>query len=74
MAWQNIPNNPNWQYNDSPPDPGANSPLRSLWQKQTNGIRDFKGHKVYTQVRKITDPTDNNFSAGELSKTYWDSR
>ncbi len=52
MAWVTITNNPSWQYDNSPPDPGANSPLRPLWLKQTNGIRTTNGHAVYTSVRK----------------------
>lgn len=75
MAWQSIPNNPNWEYQDSPPDPGANSPLRPLWLKQTNGIRTFGTHEVYTQVRRIPeDADDDNANRGEISKTYWDNQ
>ena len=76
MAWQPIPNNPNWEYNDNPPDPGAGSPLRALWLLQTAGIRTRGSgattHQVYTQVRRVGDAVDAN--RGELSKTYWDSR
>ena len=72
MAWTNIPNNPNWQYDNAPPDPGANSPERALWLKQTGGIRTHRGtHEVYTRVRKVGDPDE---SRGEMSKTYWDAR
>jgi len=81
MAWTDIlmgDGNPHpyWQYNNSPADPGANSPLRPLWQKQTNGIRAYglnSQREVYVQVRRTSDPTDLDFSAGELSKTFWDN-
>ena len=70
MAWVNIPNNPNWQYDNSPPDPGGAE--TRLWQQQTGGIRTgHNGHEVYTRVRKVGDP---NESRGEISKTFWDAR
>jgi len=76
MAWVAITNNPNWQYNNSPEDPGAGSPLRALWLKQTNGIRTIGSgagaHQVYSEVRRVGDTT--NRSRGELSKSYWDAR
>tara|TARA_R100000541_G_scaffold1902_4_gene7096 strand:+ start:1442 stop:2014 length:573 start_codon:yes stop_codon:yes gene_type:complete len=52
MAWVTITNNPSWQYDNAPADPGANSPLRPLWLKQTSGVRTTNGHEVYTSVRK----------------------
>ena len=76
MAWVAIPNNPNWEYDNAPPDPGADSPLRPLWLKQTAGIRTFGtgpgAHQVYTRVRRVGDGPDAD--RGELSKTFWDSR
>ena len=72
MAWVAIPNNPDWEYNNDPTDPGAGSPLRALWLKQTNGIRQFKnGTEVYVEVRKVGD---TNRTRGEMSKSFWDSR
>ncbi len=51
MAWVAIPNNPDWEYNNNPTDPGVGSPHRALWLKQTNGIRTFGSgagaHQVY---------------------------
>ena len=73
MAWVNITNNTTWQYNNSPSDPGATSPFRPLWQKQTSGIRTDGPHKVYTEVRKATD-NGTARTRGELSKTFWDAR
>lgn len=70
MAWQNIPGNPNWQYDDNPPDPGGKQ--TALWQKQTAGVRTDGSHQVYTRVRKVTDTADE--TRGELSKTFWDQR
>ena len=73
MAWVAITNNPNWEYNNQPTDPSnVASSLRPLWLKQTSGIRTFKGHEVYTQVRRVGDPPQAN--RGELSKTYWDNQ
>ena len=69
MAWTPIPTNPNWQYDNNPPDPGGKQTV--LWAKQTGGIRNFRGHEVYTRVRRITDTTD--ITRGELSKTFWDN-
>lgn len=72
MAWVAITNNPNWEYDNAPADPGVGSPYRPLWLKQTSGVRTFKGHEVYTKVRRVGDsPTTNR---GELSKTYWDNQ
>lgn len=59
----------NYEYNNSPTDPGVGSPLRPLWQKQTNGIRTDGGHEVYTEVRKVGTTT----SIGEISKTWYDA-
>lgn len=74
MAFVNVTNGAGaatgWQYNNSPSDPGAGSPFRPLWQKQTNGIRTDGTHKVYTEVRR----TGETALRGELSKSYWDSR
>jgi len=72
MAWKGIPNNPHWQYDDAPADPGANSPYRPLWLKQTEGIRtNSGGNEVYTKVRKVGITVD---TMGELSKTFWDAQ
>ena len=75
MAWVAVPNNPQWEYNNSPSDPGVGSPHRALWLIQTNGVRTFGSgsgaHQVYTEVRKVGDTTRTR---GELSKTFWDSR
>ena len=77
MAWVTITRGSNsssigWEYDNSPTDPGANSPERNLWLKQTNGIRQFKnGHKVYTKTRKIGSSVA---TSGEISKTYWDNK
>lgn len=69
MAWQPIPGNPYWEYDDNPPSPGVTSPHYKLWLKQTAGIRTHGANQVYVKCRLVgsTDPTD-----GEISKTYWD--
>lgn len=69
MAWQPIPNNSYWEYDDNPPDPGGKQ--TALWLKQTNGVRTDGSHQVYTRVRRIGD---GDITRGELSKTYWDNR
>jgi len=72
MAWVTMTNNTGYQYNNAPADPGANSPHRTLWQQQTGGVRTHTatGHKVYTNVRKVSTTTD----IGEMSKTFWDAQ
>ena len=69
MAWQPIPNNSYWEYDDNPPDPGGKQ--TALWLKQTNGVRTDGSHQIYTRVRRIGD---GDITRGELSKTYWDNR
>lgn len=71
MAWVAIPGLPGWEYDNAPPDPGADSPERPLWLKQTNGVRDFRGRETYTRTRRTGD---GDISRGEISKTYWDLR
>ena len=69
MAWTPIPTNPNWQYDNNPPDPGGKQ--SALWAKQTGGVRTDGVNEYYTRVRRITDTTD--ITRGELSKTFWDN-
>ena len=73
MAWVAIPNNPNWEYNNDPTDPGATNALRGQWVLSSNGVRQQKdGTQVYVQVRRVGDTADAN--RGELSKSFWDAR
>lgn len=46
--------------------------MRPLWLKQTSGIRNDRGHEVYTRCRRIG--TSGDADHGEISKTYWDAR
>lgn len=69
MAWQIIPGNPNWEYDNNPPDPGGKQ--TALWQKQVAGVRTDGSHQVYTRVRRVGDP---DVTRGELSKSFWDQR
>lgn len=71
MAWVAVTNNPTWEYDNAPADPGVGSPYRPLWLKQTAGIRTTRGHEVYTKVRRVGDAPNAN--RGEMSKTYWDN-
>ena len=75
MAWVSITNHTNYQYNNSPTDPGVASagnahPLRAQWLKQTNGVRTQLGFKTYTNVRKVGSTKD----IGEMSKSFWDAQ
>lgn len=67
MAWLPIPNNPNWEYDNNPPDPGGKQ--TELWSKSVAGVRTFRGHEVYSRVRRIGD---GDITKGELSKSFWD--
>ena len=71
MAFVAIPNNDQYEYDNTPPDPGVNHPMRALWQKSTNGIRTSHGHSVYVRCRRVGS---GNVDHGEISKTYWDAR
>ena len=71
MALLPITNNVTYLYENAPADPGVGHPHRSLWQKQTNGIRTYRGKKVYTNVVHSANSTKD---IGEMSKSYWDSR
>jgi len=70
MAWVAIPNNPRYEYNNDPADPGTESPQRPLWLKQTNGVRTTLGFQNYTNVRRVGTTND----IGEMSKNYWDAQ
>ena len=70
MAWQNIPNNPYWQYDDTPPDPGGAQ--TALWQTSTNGVRtSVRGDEIYVNCRHtLLHPTQDSFP-NEINKTFW---
>lgn len=69
MAYVAITNNPNWEYDNSPPDPGGGE--SALWALQVAGIRtNTNGQEVYTNCRIVGTTVD----VGELSKTYWDAQ
>lgn len=71
MTWITIPGTDLWEYDNAPSDPGGAQ--TALWSKQLNGIRisAFDGTEVYTKCRRIGTTVD---TAGELSKTYYDSK
>ena len=71
MAWLPIPNNSYWEYDNAPTEPAADSPYHTLWEQQTNGIRDEGYHEVYVKCRLVGSTVD---TMGEISKTYWDNR
>jgi len=79
MAWTAIADSGGWEWNNTPADPGANSPLRPLWLESSGGIRtETHGnvtHEVYVDCRKIKVINSQNVvvATGELSKTYWDA-
>ena len=69
MAWNTIPNNTDWEYDDNPSDP--NNAQSGLWNKQTNGVRtNPDGVEIYTKCRKIGSSVD---TAGEINKTFYDN-
>ena len=70
MAWIKITNNPLWEYDNNPSDPGG--ALTYLWSKQTAGIRtNTDGMEIYTNCRMIGESVTTR---GELNKTYWDAQ
>jgi len=70
MAFQSIPNNSDWEYDNTPPDPGGKQ--SDLWNKQVNGIRvNSGGDEVYSHCRKIGTGVQ---TSGELNKSYWDNQ
>ena len=71
MAWVTIPNNPTWEYDNAPPDPGG--ALTALWNTQTNGIRtSARGDEIYTNCRLVGSTAAS--VPNELNKTYWDAQ
>jgi hypothetical protein len=70
MAWQDIPNNPLWQYDDAPLDPGGAE--TALWETSTNGVRiSASGDEIYVNCRHIPlHPTQDSFP-NEINKTFW---
>ena len=71
MAFRHIPGNSQYEYDQSPPDPGVGHPMRALWQKSANGIRTEHGQSNYVRCRRIGS---GNVDHGEISKSYWDLR
>mgnify|MGYP003640015294 CR=1 FL=1 len=71
MSWITIPANPNWEYDTTPPDPGA--ALSTHWAKSVNGIRTTTaGAEIYVNCRhKPLNPTQSSIP-NEISKTFWD--
>ena len=70
MAWQPIANNPYWEYDDAPPDPGGAQ--SALWSTGTAGIRvNPRGEEVYMNCRRVG--TSYTSRPSEISKTYWDA-
>lgn len=71
MAWITIPNNPTWEYDNNPPDPGG--ALTTLWSTGTSGIRtNQSNNKIYMNCRKVGSNTASVPS--EINKTYWDAQ
>ena len=72
-VWNTIPQNPIWQYDSDPPDPGA--ALTELWQTGTNGIRTNQksGDEIYMNVRHKTLQAPRASVPSELNKTFWNN-
>jgi hypothetical protein len=62
MAWKAIPNNPNWEYDDSVGSAG----IRVWVSPKTSNT-----HEVYVNCRKVGSAEPSRES--EISKTYWDA-
>lgn len=71
MTWLPIPNNPNWEYDNAPSDPGG---LQSeLWNAGSNGIRITQhGYLNYMNARLIGSSAES--VPNEISKTFWDAQ
>ena len=71
MSWVTIVQNPIWEYDDNPPDPGgAQTPL---WQTSINGIRtNPRGEELYTNVRHKVLHAGRPSVPSEMNKTFWD--
>jgi hypothetical protein len=72
MAFRDIPGNPNWEYDNSPPNPGG--ALGVLYATGTNGIRtSVRGEEIYMNCRhKTLRPTQESVP-NEINKTHWDN-
>jgi hypothetical protein len=72
MAWIDIPGNPDWEYDNSPPDPGG--ALTALWQTGAAGIRiNQSGDQIYMNCRHKTLRPNQDSVPNEINKTYWDT-
>ena len=62
--WNTILQNPIWQYDSDPPNPGTG----------TNGIRtSSSGEQIYTHVRHKTLQAPRASVPSEMNKTFWDT-
>lgn len=72
MAWQPIPNNPEWEYDDAatiadtyPDTPGTISGGIRSYTTESGTTR-----QTYIKCRKTSNPP----GTGEIDKTYWDNQ
>ena len=71
MAFVDIPGNPNWEYDNAPPNPGG--ALTTLWETGTNGIRTNPGgQEIYMNCRHKTLHAGRASVPNEISKSFWD--
>ena len=71
-VWNTILQDPIWQYDSDPPDPGGAQ--SALWQTGTNGIRtNQSGDEIYMNVRHKTLQAPRASVPSELNKTYLDT-
>ena len=64
-VWNTIPQNPIWQYDSDPSNPGTG----------TNGIRTTpRGEKIYTHVRHRVLHAGRASRPNEMSKSFFDTR
>ena len=72
-VWNTIPQNPIWQYDSDPPDPGGAQ--TALWQTGTNGIRTTsRGTEIYMNVQHRIFNSGRASRPNEMSKSFFDAK
>lgn len=72
MAWQPVPNNPEWEYDDAATrdDTYSKSPGTIAGGVRTFTTQSGTVRETYIKCRKTSNPT----AVGELDKTYYEAR
>jgi hypothetical protein len=73
MAFKDIPGNVNWQYDDSPPNPGG--ALTTLWNSGANGVRlNVRNEEIYMNCRHTTLHPTQASVPNEINKSFWEAK